>query len=363
MNRDVISFLNHAIECSVFVCPARPGLTYEELCEAGRRAGYQKGEIEAAWPFCSIELGEAGLLMPGEHMRTSWLTAFPEDPDYRDLGAFDFVISELNDRLKSEGLSGAQIDRTILIERAKAQGLERHAVEVAIAYQALSGAIEERAGTVRFPPLMGPYVRDLPSLRFKRSPTNPVHLKPFRAKAFPIVQDIDARRTDGRRPRIEALDAFAGEIDRLGFKHLRLWWSQMAREMETAEPTASAASITVLAAALVEAALAVVVRHAQSLQSGLFPSRTFSDPPKHWKLDDLVKGAASGNAPILSPTLKISTDMLCLTRQRIHAGRYLDAQPGALPDIRPEDASQAKDTAKQVVRAVLEWLELNPPGN
>ena len=45
MNQEIISFLKTALECSVLIDPLEPGLTYDEIVEAGRRAGFQEGEI------------------------------------------------------------------------------------------------------------------------------------------------------------------------------------------------------------------------------------------------------------------------------------------------------------------------------
>ena len=47
-------------------------------------------------------------------------------------------------------------------------------------------------------------------------------------------------------------------------------------------------------------------------------------------------------------------------RQRIHAGRMLSDYPGGPPDVRPDEARDAKATAEQVVRAILDWLQRNP---
>jgi len=44
----------------------------------------------------------------------------------------------------------------------------------------------------------------------------------------------------------------------------------------------------------------------------------------------------------------------------IHAGRMLSDYPAGPPDLRPDEARDAKATAELVVRAVLEWLQKNP---
>jgi hypothetical protein len=53
-------------------------------------------------------------------------------------------------------------------------------------------------------------------------------------------------------------------------------------------------------------------------------------------------------------------DGLILTRQRIHAGRMLSEFPRGMPDLRPEEAREARAVAERVVRQVLDWLDRYP---
>ena len=117
-----------------------------------------------------------------------------------------------------------------------------------------------------------------------------------------------------------------------------------------------------LAAALVEGALTFVVKHARGRGLAVFRSPDFDKDPRAWKIDDLVTSAASGSeAAILDMQTKSRTETLIRTRQRIHAGRMLSDFPTGVPDIRPEEARDAKATAEQVVRRVLDWLQKFPP--
>ena len=74
-------------------------------------------------------------------------------------------------------------------------------------------------------------------------------------------------------------------------------------------------------------------------------------------MEKLLEAAAFGPEATLAGPAKPAAERLNLARQRIHAGRVLSDHPGGLPDLKPEEARAAKDTAEQVVRAVLEWLE------
>jgi alpha-beta hydrolase superfamily lysophospholipase len=108
--------------------------------------------------------------------------------------------------------------------------------------------------------------------------------------------------------------------------------------------------------------LTFVVRHAQKLGLATLGSTDFTRPSKTWKIDDLVNSAAHGGSDaILDPQTKNRADGLIFTRQRVHAGRMLQEYPNGVPDLKPEEAREAKRIAEQVVRRVLDWLDKHPP--
>jgi hypothetical protein len=45
MNQEIISLLKAALECSIYLNPTDPGLSYEEILEVGKRLGFQAGEV------------------------------------------------------------------------------------------------------------------------------------------------------------------------------------------------------------------------------------------------------------------------------------------------------------------------------
>lgn len=189
-----------------------------------------------------------------------------------------------------------------------------------------------------------------------------VYRREDRARAYPIVQDVIARRTEGRGAYAEPFDAFAEQLDGLGYSAFRLWWTQTVREFRQLQPEAAPTATCVLAAALVEGALTFVVRHGRALpDSEVFRKPDFERDPRTWKIDDLVGSAASGGAgAILNAAARSRADGLVRTRQRIHAGRMLSDFPAGPPDLRPEEARDAKATAELVVRAILDWLARPP---
>lgn len=99
--REVGKFVDQAIECSVYIAPNSPGLTYAELFQVGQALNYKQGEIEDA---VSFELNSGHIvqygpkLEPGERINPLWELFSPAtDPDYRNLAAFDYVSRELRD--------------------------------------------------------------------------------------------------------------------------------------------------------------------------------------------------------------------------------------------------------------------------
>jgi len=357
MNQEIISLLKAALECSVYVSPRDPGLTYQELAEIAKRAGYLDGEINDALPHAGIAFFGRPRVMLSEHDTTQWVFFFPQEPEYKDYAALDMVFDELNLLLRSEGEARAQIERSVLVERGATKGILREKMEVAITWLVMAKQLAEKDNILRFAQ-RGATVRQLPSV--SRAIHGRAHSRPDVARAYPFVKDVIGRRTDGRLQHAEPLDAFAEELEKLGYQPFRLWWMQTVSELKQSNPSSTPVAVAVLAAALVEGALTFIVKHARA--NGQFQSKDYEKEPRSWKIDDLVASAASGGpTAILDFQVKTRAETLIRTRQRIHAGRMLSDYPGGPPDLRPDEARDAKGTAEQVVRAVLDWVQKNPP--
>lgn len=359
MDTEVADMLSEALLCSVFVSPNNPGLTYEELKEVARRLGRREGETNDALKNV-MNNHAGGRWMPEEYVFRHGLS-FPEEPDLRNLRAFDYVVKEMNERILDDGVQQAQLNRSVIVERAVGEGFDRTEVEAAITYMVLGETFIETEGNLR--PRRREGIMALPGEqigRMNRRSEAPTH--PHRAKILPVVKDIIARRDDGRQRHADPLDAFPDALEQLGYKNFRLWWTQTVGEMRRSEPSSAPVACLVLSAALVEGALTFVVKYARDTERGPFQSPDFRGEPHRWKIDDLIKSAATGSeAAILSQHLRTKAEMLTKTRQRIHAGRMLTDYPGGPPDLRPEEARDAKGTAEQVARAVLDWLAKYPP--
>jgi hypothetical protein len=360
--QDVINFLNASLECSVYHAPKEPGLSYDEIQEIGKRAGFQPGEIGDALPRVTTQYFGVPRLMPGRDVIATWsILILLKNPDYRNVNAFDFVYSQLNDLVRSVGAASALIERDVVVERAVARNLPRLDVEAAITISILTGQITEKNGHLSF--TSGGEHLPLPSQQRNQVPGHAnIRRDESRERVYQIVKDVITRRTDGRPKHAEPLDAFAEKLNPLGYEPFRLWWMQTVAELRHSNPQSSSVSVLVLAAALVEGALTFVVRHARDSGLGVFRSKNFDGHPMTWKIDDLVKSAATGSdTAILDAPTRQRADRLIHARQRIHAGRMLSEFPRGVPDLRPEEARDAKATADEVVRRVLDWLEKYPP--
>jgi len=358
LQSDTAKLLAAALEVSVYVVPAEPGLTRAELVEVGRQQGLKDGEIGDAIGElerqCSLS---ARLMLPSNVFVTAGYLSHVEEPDLRNHAAFDAVVHELNELVRDVGAANARLDRVILVDRAAARSIARHDVEVAIAVLVLSGQLVEKDGTVRF---ASGGVRPVPSV-VKEQGTLVRYHKPLKVRVLPTVRDVVARRGDGRPKTAEPFDTFADQLQYLGYGQFRLWWNRVVAELRRTDPSASPLAALVLAAALVEGVLTFVVKHARKRGFAVFGSADYEKDPRTWNISDLVASAArGGDTSILDVRSKLRTEMLIQTRHRIHAGRMLSEFAQGVPDLRPEEARAGKETAELVVRRVLDWLEKYP---
>lgn len=366
--QQVVAFVRTALECSVYHAPTEPGLTHPELIEVGRRLGYQLGEINDALRHVnSYEIeGPRNHHMPDHATLAVFCMSFhnPQEPDYRNRDAMEFVFVQMDEAARASGRDRASIERSVLVERAAQRDLPRHDVEVAITLMQLTNIVRCEAGIVSFPPGRGRYASPSEQQRDSRHRSE-VRRRPELAKVHAVVKDVIARRADGRAPTSEPLDAFAAEMRGLGYGMFRMWWTQTVAELRQCDTQTSPLAATVLSAALVEGALTFVVKHARDRGMGTLASKTFEEAPHRWKIEELVSSAArGGEATILDNAARQRTETLIRARQRIHAGRMLSDFPGGPPDLRPDEARDAKVTAELVVRRVLDWLQRFPaPSN
>ena len=281
----------------------------------------------------------------------------PQKPDYRNVAAFDSMHSQFNDSLKAVG-RGARLERRVIVERAISQGIPRKDIEAAITIAILCDVLVDKDDVLSSK--HGLVVEPLPSAQPKHN--RPPMRKEALERAYPFVKDVIERRTDGRATQAEPLDAFAESLSLLGYAPFRLWWTQAVAELRRSNSESSPLSSLILSAALVEGVLTFVVKHARAKGLGIFSSTDFEGDPRKWKIEDLIKSAATGGeTAILDERARLRATGLVKSRQRIHAGRMLSEYPQGVPDLRPEEAREAKAIAELVVRCVLDWLVKFPP--
>jgi hypothetical protein len=358
--RDLINFLNAALECSIYHAPTDPGLTYDELVEVGKKVGFQEGEIGDAIGHVTTQYWGGGQrkIQPKSEGAMWGLFVIRQDPDYRNYEALDLIMSELNGRVRAVGGNAAQVERSVIVENANMKGIPRIETEAAITILLLTGLLTEQDGLLRF--RHGVLHLPLPSEQRANAVGAPTR-SAARQRAYDLVKDVIARRTDGRPRHAEPLDAFADALDGLNYHRFRLWWTQTVSEFRRSDTQFAPLSALVLAVALVEGALSFVVKHARSRKLGPFLSTDFDKDPRTWKIDDLVNSAAAGrDAAIFDAAIKTRVEALVRSRQRIHAGRMLSEFPNVVPDLRPEEAREAKIVTELVVRRVLDWLQKYP---
>jgi hypothetical protein len=361
-HQPVTNFLRAALECSIYHAPTDPGLTYEELIVAGERADFMPGEINDALPHIITQTFGGGnrRLQLSRSVAPLLMNFIPrEDPDYRNVEAFDFVFEELRQSARMYGEGNAKIERSVIVERAVSRRLPRLDVEAAITIMLMNEILTEKDSVLSFASGKAGY--GTPGDQLKTPMLGRTIRKDARARAYPIVKDIIARRTDGRPKSPEPLAAFADELEKLGYGPFRLWWTQLVAEYKQTTPQTASVMATVLAAALVEGALTFVVQHARSRNLPPFRSDDFKGEPRSWRLDKLIASAASGGeAAILDQPTRLRAEGLNQTRQRIHAGRMLSDFPNGPADLKPEQARDAQTTADLVVGHVIEWLQKYP---
>jgi hypothetical protein len=337
-------------------------LTAEELTAAGEAAGFLPGEINDAFPYVTTQtFGGRSKRLPLNRDQVILLMHFipREEPDYRNPDAFDFVFSQLRESARMNGAWNARIERSVMVERAATQRLPRLDVEVAITIMVMNEILIEKDAILGF--ASGKEQYGTPGEQLKTPMQSTPIRKESRARAYPIVKDIIARRVDGRPRSAEPLTAFADELEKLGYGPFRFWWTQLVAAYKQASRQTSSVTVTVLAAALVEGTLSFLVKHARTLNVPVFCSSDFDGDARNWKIEKLITSAASGgDAAILDQPTRHRAEGLVQTRQRIHAGRMLSEFPTGPIDLKPEQARDAETTAELVVGHVIEWLRRYP---
>jgi hypothetical protein len=139
----VAEFIHEALEASLYVLPDSHGLTPEELCTLGSPFGFGRGEIMDALNTRQTSWCHGGdrIVLAPDGFRASFV-AYQNEPEFRNVHAFEFVVAQLGDLARQHGLANAKIDTATLLARAAEAGLPGHDVKVALTCHALDGNIK-----------------------------------------------------------------------------------------------------------------------------------------------------------------------------------------------------------------------------
>jgi hypothetical protein len=224
-----------------------------------------------------------------------------------------------------------------------------------VAVTVLDGIFIEKDGVISH--RQGQLRHILPSAQRASRQRTYVRPQKWLKDAYTVVQDVIARRADGRAATANPLDTFEQLLAGLGHDRFRAWWTQIKQELRGLDPSLQPAAIIDHAASLAEAALCFVVPRAQA--AGLMRNVDASKP-RQWRFIDLIKGSKSGDKsvrPILDERTAQRGLDLNEAKQRRHAGFLIDTAPtGPIPDLKPEQARDALLTTDLIVRRVIDWL-------
>jgi hypothetical protein len=74
-----------------------------------------------------------------------------DDPDLRNVDAFDFVCKQLQGIARTQGSNHAQIERSVLVERGVAAGLARNDIEASITVMILGEHCNAKDSIINLP--------------------------------------------------------------------------------------------------------------------------------------------------------------------------------------------------------------------
>ena len=199
--QQVKAFLLAALECSFYVAPEAPGLTHDELFEVGRRLNLQPGEMndvlsEVADVYMGMRADER-LLPSRDGSLIHWQYFIQkEEPEYRDIAAFDHVYLAWRDSARANGAGNVRLERRMLVEQATKDGIARDSILTAIAILVFTEVLQDNNGILQPKTLAGDIT--IPSDNVRQNNIPQTRRDPARAAAYPIVKNIVEHRTHSR---------------------------------------------------------------------------------------------------------------------------------------------------------------------
>jgi hypothetical protein len=355
----ITDIAHHALEATIYLQPTDVGLSIDELvtvCLAVQTDLFDKEVrtgIDTAYRAGNMEQCKRGLRLKARYdLGDDYL--WEREPEYRNFAAIDHVFDSIRLRARQEGRDDVGVLAETILATGEGQGLTRHDLHVAIEWLrvmktvqiAPDGLVTFCRGSIHTQPRA--YGGE------RRAARQKIPRKPTFVATYAAVKDTLARRTDGRPPAAEPLQAFGLLIGKLGHPSLATWWTQAVAELKASSVLPAAHGV--LSWALCEAALIITLDAAE--RGGL--STGFTGERRRWAADRLVAAKVVDDRLLPVPVAEAALRLNGI-RQRIHVGRILD-DPGKYShsDTRPEEVREAIATVDKTVRAVLDWIERHP---
>lgn len=174
--RKVAAVLREALEHSAYFAPTDFGLSRQELQEVARRMEIGDGEFDASLHDASKQaIDGSRRLRPHTVVVWSDLSHFKE-PDLRNPDSFEFVLKQMAS-LKAAQADNPGFDRTVLVERALAEGLLAPRVQAAITILVFDERLEERNDVLRIDKRWGHYQAPSVQIATRHEPALNEHAK------------------------------------------------------------------------------------------------------------------------------------------------------------------------------------------
>lgn len=351
--RNAETFVLQALVASAIASPKNPGLTLDELVDLGREENYGPGEISDAVRQHRTDIRNRLIFGLGTHEHFIGMVDIDYQPEFRNLAAMDHIHKYFYEQRRQVGSRAVGAERSVLVADGVREGISENDMEVAITLLLSGRVLEEKEGEIK-PGHIGTELHTSKTTTVDRMQLPSGQIRPLIER----IRDKISRRNGGRPTSTEPLEAFRSILPELGYQYFVTWWTELAAELRAANPKTAPTSITVIAAAMAEGALSLIVTFAQG--KGL-TMKNLQDPKRNWKFEALVSAAKTGSDPIIKDeVVAMSCMRLNKDRQRIHAGRLLDSPADyPYPEFRSVEAREATRTLDLLLRAIIDWFTRN----
>ncbi|WP_374076946.1 hypothetical protein [Bdellovibrio bacteriovorus] len=357
--QDVIQF---GIEATTYLKPDKNGLSSNEIHELCGRFGYQKGEIndgiDKLMKLGTVEAffnDELFYLKPDYlYFMSPWFRFRTKEP--RNLKLMHNIMTVLSDELKAQGRHGFSVSIPFLTTKID-DSLVRNQQDILVSLNLLARYKQftinkdqiEKPGNM----FAGDFVQKIGASDLHRN-----HEDLF-AQVMDHVSEIIRRKESNRTIATDPLAAFEELFTTMECEKYLAWWKIQLLELNSIDQKRCCNLTIVSSAALCEGALSFFA--ASEIRQGLTMDKKLPDDPKQWKLSVLIDAASTGAKPLIDAPLRARLIDLNEHRKVIHPSYFMSGpmKHQKVPDIRPEQSEFAVETLKKLLRAIIEWVQVN----